>query len=144
MTTGKSPPAHSFIGDLAAATLDLHSGAPLVEVTAEVTQTPAAQLKACGSSTGSSLTTTLNLSNVNLDHFGFNLGLGAGVFPSSFTIFARGHSKYDGSVPATNTSYTFASSAGATSSSGGALFNASTDDVVGNPSSAVCTDGVFP
>jgi hypothetical protein len=137
--SGKSPPAHVFIGNVGGGggSFDLHNGTPLVEVTGEVKQTPAKQLAGGG---GANYTDTLDLSKVNLDDFpalvtanGGPFGLGPGVFPANFTIFIRAHAKYQGSLPSPpDTVYSFASSASANSSAG-ALSNNSTYSIDGDP-----------
>lgn len=147
LITGKSPPAHVFIGNVQGGAFDLHNGTPLVEVTGEVKQTNSKLLVGGG---GSNYTDTLDLSHVNLDDFpalvtanGGPFGLGSGVFPSNFTIFIRAHTKYSGSLPSPqDTVYTFASSASA-GSSAGALSNSSTWTIAGDPNYAQ-DPGLFP
>lgn len=148
--SGNSPVAHVYMG--VAPGFDFKTGAPLVEVTGEVKQLPAKKL------TSSTTFQTLDLSKVNLDDFpalvtanGGPFGLGPGVFPSNFTIFATAHARYNGTNPTnpppagpTDVIYTFSSSANATSSSGDALTgNTSSATVDGNPTDQLCVDGGF-
>jgi hypothetical protein len=113
--TGNSPRAHVFVGE--AGSFDFHGGAPLVEVTSLVTQD----------------TTAADAVVVHLGDLG--------PIPSSSTIYVRAHAR-SSAVATPDQPVVFSSSASATSDGGGALQDASTATVVGNPT-AGCVDGIL-
>jgi hypothetical protein len=95
--SGPSPKAHVFIGPPCAApsncAFDLHSGAPLTEVTAAVLK----KISVSGQ------TVTVDLS-------GLDVGQGPGVIPSDYAIYVRAHAMLAATVtavPPTGTEYIF-------------------------------------
>ncbi len=129
--TGPSPYAHVFIGE--ATEFNLHTGLPLTEYTSSaVTSSPVSD-----GSGGYYL--TVDLSNIDV-------GSGAGVIPSSDTVFVRAHAIWASTSPAPGDgSFVFSDSATANS---GDLTASSTATIISNPtcegaSNAVCVDGTF-
>jgi hypothetical protein len=80
-----------FVGD-AGAGFDLHSGAPLAEVSVKQSKP---------TKTGPS-TVTIDLSSIDV-------GFGPGVIPASWTVYARGHIVYSGPAPTADNTYVFGS-----------------------------------
>jgi hypothetical protein len=106
-TTGASPNAHIFVGD-GSGGLDLHNGAPLIEVTNLVTQFMDGQ-------------------NIYIDLSSL------GEIPANQTIFARAHARFGATAkagqPASDTPFMFSSSAGTAEG----LSNSSVYYISGNP-----------
>lgn len=118
-TSGASPAAHVFVGPSASG-FDLHYPQTLAEVTSLI---PKPSI--------SGQTVTVNLSSLNL-------GFGAGVIPSSDTIYVRAHAVFSGSpAPAEGTQFVFSTTATTTSP---ALTNNASQTVT---ASASCVDGHF-
>jgi hypothetical protein len=90
--SGASPAAHVFVGP-AASGFDFHYPVTLAEVTSLIPKP------------------VVLGQTVTVDLSGLNLGQGAGVIPSSDTIYVRAHSVFSGSsLPADGTQYVFLTS----------------------------------
>jgi hypothetical protein len=118
--TGKSPPAHVFMGTGAPGDLHNPNTPGWTEVTALVRQSV------------SGLVNTIELS-------------GLGSLPSTTGLYIRAHAVYTGpgAVPP-DSLFVFTTSASATTGGGTPLSNTSTQSIVGNPSAQVCIDGNYP
>jgi hypothetical protein len=106
---GAAPKAHIFTGP-AATGFDMHYPQTLKEVTSLIPKTAI----------------TLSGQTLTVDLSPLDLGLGAGVIPSTYTIYVRARAAFTGfNVPADNATYTFGSSTTAELPSIGKMTNES-------------------
>lgn len=120
--TGGSPLAHVFVGS--GTGFDLHSGAPLTEITS-----PSVSISSPSTDLAGNISITVSLT---------------GSFPADGTIYVRAHAIYSAPSPASsNQTFTFSTSA-TTGSDAGQLSNSSSYSIVANPTTGTCNaDGLI-